>query len=165
GAPTETALRILDSSLSANSTDVTVEGSNRVKRQGGGGCGCGCGCCGCGGGGGGGGCGCCCCRPRCCCTCTTCRTCCCTRCCTCCRPCCGCGCGCCGCGGGGGGRKRRSLENLRIRLGAKKSAELKGEEHPIAEYPRQKRDIMCHNECISPAGGHFGHEHDIYGDY
>ncbi|PIO61191.1 hypothetical protein TELCIR_17294 [Teladorsagia circumcincta] len=102
---------------------------------------------------------------RCCCTCTTCRTCCCTRCCTCCRPCCGCGCGCCGCGGGGGGRKRRSLDNLRIQLGAKKAAELKGEEHPIAEYPRQKRDIMCHNECISPAGGHFGHEHDIYGDY
>ncbi|KAK6029456.1 hypothetical protein OSTOST_04430 [Ostertagia ostertagi] len=92
-------------------------------------------------------------------------SCCCTSAATCCRPCCGCGCGCCGCGGGGGGRKRRSLDNLRIRLGAKKLAELKGEEHSSAEYPRQKRDIMCHNECVLPAGGHLGHEHEIYGDY
>ncbi|KAK6061874.1 hypothetical protein COOONC_00464, partial [Cooperia oncophora] len=159
GAPTETALRILDSSLSANTTEVSAEEQNRVKRQGGGGCGCGCGCCGCGGGGGG--CGCCCCRPRCCCKCTTCRTCCCTRCCTCCRPCCGCGCGCCGCGGGG--RKRRSLDNLRILLGAKNSAELKGKELSTAELPRQKRDIMCHDECVPSIGGGFDHDHEFTG--
>ncbi|KAK6018001.1 hypothetical protein OSTOST_16466 [Ostertagia ostertagi] len=176
GAPTETALRILDSSLLANSTDVTVEGSNRVKRQGGGGCGCGCGCCGCGGGGGGGcgcrrlpvgggGCGCCCsaaalvplaalvvvpgvaraaghvadvvselCMPYEKCSKTTEHS---------------LGCGCCGCGGGGGGRKRRSLDNLRIRLGAKKLAELKGEEHSSAEYPRQKRDMSTRSTGIT----------------
>ncbi|KAK5966667.1 hypothetical protein GCK32_011257 [Trichostrongylus colubriformis] len=73
------------------------------------------------------------------------------------------GCGCCGCGGGG--RKRRSLDNLRIRLEAKKSAEQSGAKLPIDEYPRQKRDIMCQNECASQPGCHFGHEHDIYGDY
>ncbi|XGW07395.1 hypothetical protein V3C99_010518, partial [Haemonchus contortus] len=156
GAPTETALRLLDNPSSENSTAVTADGPGRVKRQGGGGCGCGC--CGCGGGGG---CGCCCCRPRCCCRCTCCRTCCCTRCCTCCRPCCGCGCGCCGCGGGG--RKRRSLDNLRIRLDAKKSAELKGEQLLVDDYPRQKRDSMCYNDCASPSGSHC--DLDVYGDY
>ncbi|KAK5979138.1 hypothetical protein GCK32_012329 [Trichostrongylus colubriformis] len=72
-------------------------------------------------------------------------------------------CGCCGCGGGG--RKRRSLDNLRIRLEAKKSAEQSGAKLSIDEYPRQKRDIMCQNECASQPGCHFGHEHDIYGDY
>ncbi|WKX93613.1 hypothetical protein Q1695_011127 [Nippostrongylus brasiliensis] len=169
GAPTETALRPLNSdtlSSSENSTDLlAADGSTRVKRQGGG-CGCcGCGCCGCGGGGGGG-CGCCCCRPRCCCTC--CRTCCCTRCCTCCRPCCcGCGCGCCGCGGGG--RKRRSLDNLRIRLNVHKSAEQKGEQVDAAEYPRTKRSAFCDPAaCAMPgAAGHvgLGHSHEGYADY
>ncbi|VDO28038.1 unnamed protein product [Haemonchus placei] len=166
GAPTETAVRLLDNASSENSTAVTTDGAGRVKRQGGGGCGCGC--CGCGGGGG-------CaavdvpvaalvvvldaahvaglaadavrymCHVR------------------------GVvkpasilpGCGCCGCGGGG--RKRRSLDNLRIRLDAKKSAELKGEQLLVDDYPRQKRDSMCYNDCASPSGSHC--DLDVYGDY
>uniref|UniRef100_A0A7I4YZL2 Keratin-associated protein 5-4-like n=1 Tax=Haemonchus contortus TaxID=6289 RepID=A0A7I4YZL2_HAECO len=123
GNDAEVALFSTTELASTNTTAIDTltesESSLRVKRQGGG-CGCGCGC------------GCCCCRPRCCCTC--CRTCCCTRCCTCCRPCCcccgggggGCGCGCCGgcggcgcCGCGGGGRKRRSIQNLKIKLADK----------------------------------------------
>ncbi|CAI4232696.1 unnamed protein product [Auanema sp. JU1783] len=138
-------------SLDSSSTAIDTLGETRVKRQGGGGCGCcgcGCGCCGCGGGGGGG-CGCCCCRPRCCCRqcCTCCTTRCCTCCRTCCRPCC-CGCGC-GCGCGGGGRKRRSLQNLRIKLADKieseshASHENQSEENSSAEEKNiEKREVI-----------------------
>ncbi|CAJ0605581.1 unnamed protein product [Cylicocyclus nassatus] len=79
------------------------------------------------------------------------------------------GCGCCGCGGGG--RKRRSLDNLRIRLGVKKSAEARNGQPAEHQYPREKRslyDAMCQTLCLAPAP-HLPHprygSHDIYGDY
>ncbi|CAJ0937384.1 unnamed protein product, partial [Mesorhabditis belari] len=102
-----TAIDTLTDGPSGDGTGV------RVKRNGCCGCGCCCCrpcCCCCKP------CCCCCCKPCCCCRCCKCCTCCTTCCrqCCCCRPCCcGCGCGCCGCGGG---RKRRALQNLKIKL-------------------------------------------------
>ncbi|VDM78784.1 unnamed protein product [Strongylus vulgaris] len=74
-------------------------------------------------------------------------------------------CGCCGCGGGG--RKRRSLDNLRIRLGMKQSAEANNEQPAEHEFPREKRNIMCQNLCAAPAPVHAGfpRSHEFYGDY